>query len=133
MKKRIERLTLFAGALWNIITAAFTIFGYSNWFKNQGMSAFVQADKVNYLSASLLDSLVSVIMIFGLFMLLIGVFNLFIVKKVEKEIYNKKIFIWLIACTVIHFISFDVVGVLLYLITTILYRARYQAYKLAVS
>lgn len=133
MKDRIEKFTLLAGAIWNIITAILTIVGYSNWFKKEGFAAFEKVNKVDYFSTSLVDSLVSIIMVFGLFMFMLGIINLFVSHAIGKEVYNKKIFIWLMICTIIHFISFDVIGILLYLVTITLYGARNRAYKLSMQ
>ncbi|MCC9273503.1 MAG: DUF4064 domain-containing protein [Enterococcus aquimarinus] len=133
MKRRIERITLFLAALWNIITATLTIIGYSNWFKNEGITAFEEANQVNYISTSLLDSLINIIMVYGLLILTMGIINLFITKQLERERYNKKTFIWLVVCLLIQFLSFDVIGVLLYIVTITLYSARNRAYKVATN
>ena len=133
MKRRIERITLFLAALWNIITATLTIFAYSNWFKNEGITAFEEANQVNYISTSLLDSLINIIMVYGLLILTMGIINLFITKQLERERYNKKTFIWLLICLLIQFLSFDVIGVLLYIVTITLYSARNRAYKVATN
>lgn len=133
MKRRIECITLFLAALWNIITATLTIVGYSNWFKNEGVTAFEEANQVNYISTSLLDSLINIIMVYGLLILTMGIINLFITKQLERERYNKKTFIWLLICLLIQFLSFDVIGVLLYIVTITLYSARNRAYKVATN
>ena len=133
MKRRIERITLFLAALWNIITATLTIVGYSNWFKNEGITAFEEANQVNYISTSLLDSLINIIMVYGLLILTMGIINLFITKQLERERYNKKTFFWLLMCLLIQFLSFDVIGVLLYIVTITLYSARNRAYKVATN
>ena len=133
MKRRIERITLFLAALWNIITATLTIVGYSNWFKNEGITAFEEANQVNYISTSLLDSLINIIMVYGLLILTMGIINLFITKQLERERYSKKTFIWLLICLLIQFLSFDVIGVLLYIVTITLYSARNRAYKVATN
>ena len=51
----------------------------------------------------------------------------------ERERYNKKTFIWLLICLLIQFLSFDVIGVLLYIVTITLYSARNRAYKVATN
>lgn len=133
MKRRSEKISLYLGASWNVITSILTIFGYSKWFKNEGISAFEKANQVDYFSTSLIESLVNVIMVFGLFMLMIGIINFFVANSMNKEIYNKKVFIWLLFCIVIQFLSFDIVGFLLYLVTATLYMARKKAYKLSLQ
>ena len=133
MKRRSEKLSLYLGASWNIFTSILTIFGYSKWFKNEGILAFEKANQVDYFSTSLIESLVNIIMVFGLFMLMIGIVNFFVANSMNKEIYNKKVFIWLLFCIVIQFLSFDIVGILLYLVTATLYMARKKAYKLSLQ
>ena len=133
MKRRSEKLSLYLGASWNIFTSILTIFGYSKWFKNEGITAFEEANQVNYISTSLLDSLINIIMVYGLLILTMGIINLFITKQLERERYNKKTFIWLLICLLIQFLSFDVIGVLLYIVTITLYSARNRAYKVATN
>lgn len=133
MKRRSEKLSLYLGASWNIFTSILTIFGYSKWFKNEGILAFEKANQVDYFSTSLIESLVNIIMVFGLFMLMIGIVNFFVAHSMNKEIYNTKVFMWLLFCIVIQFLSFDIIGILLYLITATLYMARKKAYKLSLQ
>ena len=133
MKRRSEKISLYLGASWNIFTSILTIFGYSKWFKNEGILAFEKANQVDYFSTSLIESLVNIIMVFGLFMLMIGIVNFFVAHSMNKEIYNKKVFMWLLFCIVIQFLSFDIVGILLYLVTATLYMARKKAYKLSLQ
>lgn len=133
MKRKAEKLLLICGGTWNIITAALTIFGYSGWFKNEGIQAFTNANEVNYLTTSLMDSLVSVVMIFGLLMLLIGIANLFVAKFLDNHPIDKRIVVWLIICVTIHFFSFDVIGVFLYLSALVVYCARSKAIKTLIN
>lgn len=129
MNRKAEKLFLRLCASWNILAAILTIFGYSFWFKEKGVDTLTQEGKLNYATSSMVDNIVRVAAIFGLFMLAIGVVNLYVAKFLEKELVDKKIVIWMIVCVTISFLSFDVIAILFYLVATILYCARTRAYK----
>lgn len=131
MNRKIEKNMLRVAATWNIITAALTIFGYSSWFKSEGVKAFETQEELSYFSTSMLDSLISIIMIFGLFILAIGIINLFVAKSMDKQLIDKRMKWWLIACVIIHLLCFDLVAVILYLITVVIYCARNKAIKMS--
>lgn len=130
MSRKTEKILLICGGVWNVFTATVTILGYSGWFRKEGLQIFTNANEVSYLSASLVDSLVNVIMIFGLFMLLIGIANLFLAKFLEHHKTDKRIITWLFFCIVIQFFSFDLIGVFLYLSAVVIYCARNRALKI---
>lgn len=130
MKRTIEKRVLIVAGIWNIITATLTIVGYSTWFKSEGVNAFSANGQLNYLNTSMLDSLVSIIMVFGLLIFAIGVCNLYLSKKINTIQKNWRMNTWLIICVSIHFFSFDLIGTLLYLVTLVIYMARTKAIKL---
>lgn len=131
MKRKAEKRVLLAAAIWNILNAAMTIFGYSGWFRNEGIDAFKKGNEYSYLSTSLLDSLIQVVMIYGLIVLVIGVINLFVSRFMENSLIDRRVMIWLGVCTILSFISFDMIGIFLYLITFVLYMARNKALKIS--
>lgn len=131
MQRRAEKRMLFCGALWNIITATLTIVGYSSWFKNEGVKTLQTHQELSYGTSSLLDNVTSVIMLFGLFMLAMGIVNLFMVKQIKQFHINKQLMIWLGFCTVVQFLSFDILGTIFYLVTIVLYGSRNKAIRLA--
>lgn len=130
MKRTTERRVLYLAAIWNILTAMFTIIGYSTWFKHEGVTRLQANNQYSYLNSSMLDSVTSVIMLFGLFMLVIGVINIFVARTMQNDFINTKVMVWLSICTLIQFLSFDILGIFLYLVATILYFARNKAIKL---
>lgn len=129
MKRRAEKYLVIGGAIWNIIAAALTIFGYAGWFREEGMSRFHLQDQVTYANSSLLDSLVHVVMIYGIFILIIGIVNLYVAKFLDNQLIDKRIMIWLGICTAISFLSFDVIGIFFYLAALVIYVARNKALK----
>ncbi|MBO0488168.1 DUF4064 domain-containing protein [Vagococcus fluvialis] len=129
IERTTEKRLLIAVGVWNIITSVLTIFGYSSWFKNEGVKIFEANNQLTYLNTSMLDSLVSIILVFGLLIFLIGVINIYMSKKVSGIKNYWKMNVWLIICLIIHFVSFDIVGILLYLVTFVIYIARTKAFK----
>ena len=86
MKRKAEKLLMMAGGIWNIVAAALTIFGYSGWFREEGTKVLSHVDKADYANTSLLDNLVQVAMIYGLFVLIItGRIFLYALIKVIKS------------------------------------------------
>lgn len=133
MKRKAEKYLLLGGAFWNLIAATVTILGYSRWFRNEGMTTFQLNGKTDYMNASLLDSLVHVVMIYGLFVLVMGIINLYVARLLGNQLTDKKVTIWLIFCTVVSFLSFDVIGIFFYLATLVIYFARNKALKMRLS
>lgn len=129
MKRKAEKLLMMAGGIWNIVAAALTIFGYSGWFREEGTKVLSHVDKADYANTSLLDNLVQVAMIYGLFILIMGIVTLFVARLMEGQIVDRKIMIWLGVCTVISFVSFDVIGIFFYLAALVIYLARNKALK----
>lgn len=130
MERTTEKRLLISAGIWNIIMAVLTIFGYSTWFKNEGVKSFEMNEQLTYLNTSMLDSLVSIIMVFGLLIFLIGIINIYLSKKVDGIKNYWKMNIWLITCLIIHFLSFDIIGIVLYLVTLVIYIARTKAFKI---
>lgn len=131
MIRKAEKRLLMIAAIWNIICAGLTIFGYSSWFRQEGLAAFELQKEYSYLSTSVLDSLVKVVMIYGLLILAIGIINLYVSRFLENQLIDRRVMIWLGVCTVISFLSFDVVGIFLYLVTFVVYAARNKALKIS--
>ena len=129
MARTIEKRFLLAAGVWNIITSIITIFGYSSWFKNEGIQSFQTNEQLSYMNTSLLDSLVSIILVFGLLIFAMGVVNIYLSRRLDKVTTFWKMNTWLFSCIVIHFFCFDVIGVLLYLATTVFYLARNKVLK----
>lgn len=133
MKRKTEKIFIRLGASWSILTAILTIFGYSLWFKDQGVNALMSENKLNYATSSTVDNIVRVVMIFGLLVLAMGIANLFVAKFLENQLMDKKVVIWLSFCVLIDFLSFDFIGVFFYLVSVVIYVARNRAYRKTVA
>lgn len=127
--RKIEKRVLLAAATWNIIAALLTIVGYSGWFREKGTAIFEANQQTSYLSSSLLDSVVKVAMLYGLLILAVGIMSIYMRHAIEKPVVDRKVIGWLGFCTVLSFLSFDVIGIVLYLSTLVVYVARNKALK----
>lgn len=130
MNRNVEKCLVYCGAIWNIITASFTILGYSSWFKKSGISVLENKHQLTYINSAMVDSITKVIMIFGLFMLTIGIINLFVAKNFTVNQIDKRVIVWLWAVTGIQFVSFDLIGLVFYLVATVLYCSKNKAIRM---
>ncbi|WP_348920297.1 hypothetical protein [Enterococcus rotai] len=130
MNRNVEKCLVYCGAIWNIITASFTILGYSSWFKKSGISVLENKHQLTYINSTMVDSITKVIMIFGLFMLTIGIINLFVAKNFTVNQIDKRVIVWLWAVTGIQFVSFDLIGLVFYLVATVLYCSKNKAIRM---
>ncbi|WP_375178869.1 hypothetical protein [Enterococcus rotai] len=130
MNRNVEKCLVYCGAIWNIITASFTILGYSSWFKKSGISVLENKHQLTYINSTMVDSITKVIMIFGLFMLTIGIINLFVAKNFTVNQIDKRVIVWLWAVTGIQFVSFDLIGLVFYLVATVLYCSKHKAIRM---
>lgn len=130
MNRNAEKCLVYCGAIWNIITASFTILGYSSWFKKSGISVLENKHQLTYINSTMVDSITKVIMIFGLFMLTVGIINLFVAKNFTVNQIDKRVIVWLWAVTGIQFVSFDLIGLVFYLVATVLYCSKNKAIRM---
>lgn len=121
---------MYCGAVWNIFTASCTIVGYSSWFKKSGIVALEKNRQLTYLNSTMVDSITKVIMIFGLFMLTIGIINLFVAKSLKGNQIDRKVMIWLWIMFGIQLFSFDLLGLVFYLVASVLYCSKNKAIRM---
>lgn len=129
MKRKLEKNLLRCGAVWDICMGLITMFGYYPWFEEQGIAAFQQADNYDYLNSSLVGMISKVVMIVALATILIGVISWINAKNMKNNKIEKSIMVWLVACVVIHLLIYDVIGIILYLVTFVLYSSKNKAVK----
>ncbi|MDQ0223051.1 DUF4064 domain-containing protein [Streptococcus moroccensis] len=128
MVRKAEKILLYLAAGWNIINSILTIFGYSSWFQSESNDLLESGNNLTYLNASLVDTISKVVMLYGLLTLIIGIIT-FIIAKTMKPQPNKKIILWILACLLFSFISYDVIAIVFYLSTITIYIARNRALK----
>ena len=131
MERKQERIGLKIAAAWNVLIGLVTMFGYYPWFEETGIAAFEAADSYNYTNSSLVGMMSKVVLVIALATILIGLISWRIGKYMKDGQIEKKTMYWLVACLVLMFISYDVIGILLYLVTTIFYVSKNKGIRLA--
>ncbi|WP_122647073.1 hypothetical protein [Enterococcus mediterraneensis] len=130
MQRKLERNLLRFSASWDICIGLITMFAYYPWFEEQGITAFQQVGRYDYLNSSLVGMISKVVMIVALATILIGIISWINAASMKNNKIEKRIIYWLLACVVIHLLIYDVIGIILYLVTFVIYNSRNKALKM---
>ena len=132
MKRTLERNLLRGGAIWNLINGMVTILGYATWIKTSGIGALssgMSAD-INF-DSSLIDSVYTIAVGYGILQLIIGVFNLIIVRRMRNNQIQKRVVFWLGGLLLFSVVTLDVIGIIIYSVLFVIYQSRNKAIRLA--
>lgn len=129
MNRKIERNLLRVSAVWDVLIGLVTMFGYYPWFEEQGIAAFQNKNQYEYLQSSLVGMISKVVMIVALATVLMGVISWINAKNMRDKQINKGTMRWMIACVIIHLVIYDVIGIVFYLLATILYISKNKALR----
>ena len=132
MKRTLERNLLRGGAIWNLINGMVTILGYATWIKTSGIGALssgMSAD-INF-DGSLIDSVYTIAVGYGILQLIIGVFNLIIVRRMRNNQIQKRVVLWLGGLLLFSVATLDVIGIIIYSVLFVIYQSRNKAIRLA--
>ncbi|MDK2780715.1 MAG: hypothetical protein PWP61_1012 [Trichococcus sp.] len=132
MKRTLERNLLRGGAIWNLINGMVTILGYATWIKTSGIGALssgMSAD-INF-DGSLIDSVYTIAVGYGILQLIIGVFNLIIVRRMRNNQIQKRVVFWLGGLLLFSVVTLDVIGIIIYSVLFVIYQSRNKAIRLA--
>ena len=132
MKRTLERNLLRGGAIWNLINWTVTILGYATWIKTSGIGALssgMSAD-INF-DGSLIDSVYTIAVGYGILQLIIGVFNLIIVRRMRNNQIQKRVVLWLGGLLLFSVATLDVIGIIIYSVLFVIYQSRNKAIRLA--
>ena len=129
MNRKIERNLLRVSAVWDVLSGLVTMFGYYPWFEEQGIAAFQNKNQYEYLQSSLVGMISKVVMIVALATILMGVISWINAKNIRDKQINKGTMRWMIACVIIHLVIYDVIGIVFYLLATILYISKNKALR----
>ncbi|SFF07543.1 hypothetical protein [Trichococcus pasteurii] len=90
MNRALERNLLRGGAIWNLINGMVTILGYATWIKTSGIGALSSglSSDINF-DGSLIDSVYTIAVGYGILQLIIGVFNIIVVRRLRIIKYRK--------------------------------------------
>lgn len=132
MKRTLERNLLRGGAIWNIINGMVTILGYATWIKTSGIGALSSglSSDINF-DGSLIDSVYTIAVGYGIFQLIIGVFNLIIVRRLRNNQIQKRVVVWLGGLLLFSVATLDVIGIIIYSVLFVIYQSRNKAIRLA--
>jgi hypothetical protein len=131
MSRGLERKLLIAGSIWNLVTALITLFGYSTWFKQEGIQGLQGSEPaVIAVGTTMIDSVSKVIVTFGLFIFVGAVVNFLIARNLRDDEIQKKTVLWIACWGIIQLLAMDVVGFVIYLIAFVIYMAKNKAVKL---
>lgn len=132
MKRKTERSLLVATSLWHFINGVLTIFVFGMWFKTNGDVAINQMyPELAGGSSSFVDILYTVLTSYSIVVILVGIANLYCLKRLKDNEIQRKWQGWLLLMLVLSFLSFDIIASLLYLVTLVTYSSKNKAIKLS--
>ena len=126
INRKLERVIIRIGGLWNICNGTLTLFFYSPYVRNklfQNLDATTKG--LNYLT----ENLSSFVMIYSFFFIVLGVFNLYISTKLEDTL-SIKIPVWIIMVGIVSYFLIDLISALAYLSAGVLSLSKNKVYKL---
>ena len=132
MKRTLERNLLRGGAIWNLINGMVTILGYATWIKTSGIGALSSgmSSDINF-DGSLIDSVYTIAVGYGILQLIIGVFNILIVRRLRNNQIQKRVVVWLVGLLLFSISTMDVIGIIIYSVLFVIYQSRNKAIRLA--
>ena len=132
MKRTLERNLLRGGAIWNLINGMVTILGYATWIKTSGIGALSSgmSSDINF-DGSLIDSVYTIAVGYGILQLIIGVFNIIIVRRLRNNQIQKRVVVWLVGLLLFSISTMDVIGIIIYSVLFVIYQSRNKAIRLA--
>lgn len=132
MKRNTERKLIITVSLWHFINGILTIFVFGMWFKNNGDIAINQMyPELAGGSSSFVDILYTVLTSYSIIVILVGVANIYFLKRLKDNEIQRKWQGWLLLMLVLSFFSFDVIASLFYLITLVTYSSKNKAIELS--
>lgn len=132
MNRTLERNLLRGGAIWNLINGMVTILGYATWIKTSGIGALSSglSSDINF-DGSLIDSVYTIAVGYGILQLIIGVFNIIVVRRMRNNQIQKRVVVWLGGLLLFSISTLDVIGIIIYSVLFVIYQSRNKAIRLA--
>lgn len=132
MNRTLERNLLRGGAIWNLINGMVTILGYATWIKTSGIGALSSglSTDINF-DGSLIDSVYTIAVGYGILQLIIGVFNIIVVRRLRNNKIQKRVVVWLGGLLLFSISTLDVIGIIIYSVLFVIYQSRNKAIRLA--
>ncbi|WP_413381387.1 hypothetical protein [Alkalihalobacillus sp. 1P02AB] len=131
IKRGLERKLLIIGSTWNLITSLLTIFSYYSWFDQEGAKRLENQDWNTMIAGSqMVNNVLQVILMFGIFMLVGAIINFLIAVKLKDNEIQYGVLIWIAIWGLIQLLSMDIIGFILFLIAFVIYLAKNRAIRL---
>lgn len=131
MSRGLERKLLIIGSFWNLVTSLLTIFSYYNWFDREGSLSLENSDLNTMIAGSqMVNNVLQVILLFGIFMLVGSIINFLIAVKIKDNEIQNKVLVWIGIWGLIQLAAMDIIGFLIFLFAFVIYLAKNKAIKL---
>lgn len=131
MSRGLERKLLIIGSFWNLVTSLLTIFSYYNWFDREGSLSLENSDLNTMIAGSqMVNNVLQVILLFGIFMLVGAIINFLIAVKIKDNEIQNKVLVWIGIWGLVQLASMDIIGFLIFLIAFVIYLAKNKAIKI---
>lgn len=135
MNRKMEKILVRIGAIWNIFTGSMTLFYYRSWLEQNVLIEQITDDASLFIERFYHQHIQTFVMVYGMIFILIGVIHFYLSNQFDKQkhVTSHKIPIWLFMWSLISFFTVDVIGVLLYLPAAGVYLLKTRAIKMKLS
>ncbi|MBE6183507.1 hypothetical protein [Heyndrickxia ginsengihumi] len=130
MSRRLERGLIYCTGIWQIVDGLLTIFLYGLYIKKQGSKAAGLNIPEMHAMQSLFGSIFNFVVIFGFFLIIIGLVNLYLGKYLLKDgVILWRTPIWFLSCGIISYFMMDVVSLFLLMSSGVITLAKNKGFK----
>lgn len=130
MSRKIERILIGVVSLWHFINAVLTILVFGMDMKHNGTELLANAyPSLKSVSSSLVDNVYIVLSTYGLFIMLIGIMNVYLLKFLKDNEINIKWQIWMIVLLMLSVLTMDFISILFYSIIVAIYNSKNKAIR----
>lgn len=130
MSRRFEKGAAYIGAIWQIGSGLYTMLVYSFWIRNKEVGMAVNSEIQQTSSKVMANNLYMVSVTFGMFVVLIGVLNIYLARKLSTKRAETKIPIWFISCSIVAFLFTDFISCFAFMTSGIIALARNKSIEL---
>jgi uncharacterized membrane protein YidH (DUF202 family) len=130
MSRRLERGLIYCAAIWQITDGILTIFLYGLYIKKQGLNVSHLNIAQMHAMQSLFGSIFNFVVIFGIFLLLMGFVNVYFARTALKNgNVLWKVPVWFLICGVISYFIMDLVSLFLLMSAGVIALAKNKSFK----
>ncbi|MCD2346749.1 DUF4064 domain-containing protein [Clostridium guangxiense] len=130
MNRKFEKILAYIGGTWQILSGLITIIPYSSMIKRQGFNVTSNSQLSINATQSVLDSIYSFSTTIGILFLAIGLFNLYLSKRLRNMKVEKKIPIWFITCGIVSFFVMDFISCVFFISSGVIAMAKNKSLRI---